>query len=191
MDGARTLYCKGLWQPLSRSVASDARSTAQPHRPRRLLGPPRTRWLGGGEPTAANHEARPHHGDVCDARDRRGGLCGGVVLLQPRPDATVHPRRSDGSDDRDTEGRQVARRRREWSGVAGERARVRADVPAAAADGQIQRMSAREWRVTVGEHQTTAVYEPGTGESAERPLFVCAHGAGGNMSDRGMLATAS
>jgi len=52
-------------------------------------------------------------------------------------------------------------------------------------------MSAREWKVTVGEHQTTAVYEPGTGESAERPLFVCAHGAGGSMSDRGMLATAN
>ena len=52
-------------------------------------------------------------------------------------------------------------------------------------------MSAREWKVTVGEHQTTAVYEPGTGESVERPLFVCAHGAGGSMSDRGMLATAN
>ena len=48
-----------------------------------------------------------------------------------------------------------------------------------------------EWQVTVGEHQTTAVYEPGAGESAELPLFVCAHGAGGSMSDRGMLATAN
>ena len=52
-------------------------------------------------------------------------------------------------------------------------------------------MSAHEWKVTVGEHQTTAVYEPGAVESAERPLFVCAHGAGGSMSDRGMLATAN
>ena len=52
-------------------------------------------------------------------------------------------------------------------------------------------MSAVEWKVTVGEHETTAVYEPGDGERAQLPLFVCAHGAGGNMSDRGMLATAN
>lgn len=52
-------------------------------------------------------------------------------------------------------------------------------------------MSAIEWRVPVGEHETTAVYEPGAGERAELPLFVCAHGAGGHMADRGMLATAN
>jgi uncharacterized protein len=52
-------------------------------------------------------------------------------------------------------------------------------------------MSAIEWRVTVGEHETTALYEPGAGERAELPLFVGAHGAGGNMSDRAMLATAN
>ena len=52
-------------------------------------------------------------------------------------------------------------------------------------------MSAVEWKVTVGANETTAVYEPGAGTSAELPLFVCAHGAGGNMSDRGMLATAN
>ena len=51
-------------------------------------------------------------------------------------------------------------------------------------------MSAVEWKVAVGENETTAVYEPGTGESAALPLFVCAHGAGGTMADRGMLATA-
>ena len=51
-------------------------------------------------------------------------------------------------------------------------------------------MSAVEWKVAVGEEETTAVYEPGAEGSAELPLFVCAHGAGGNMSDRGMLATA-
>ena len=51
-------------------------------------------------------------------------------------------------------------------------------------------MSAVEWKVAVGEHETTAVYEPGDGERAALPLFVCAHGAGGNMSDRSMLATA-
>jgi predicted alpha/beta-hydrolase family hydrolase len=52
-------------------------------------------------------------------------------------------------------------------------------------------MSTVEWTVPVGEHTTTAVYEPGAGERAELPLFVCAHGAGGSMSDRGMLATAN
>ena len=51
-------------------------------------------------------------------------------------------------------------------------------------------MNAVEWKVAVGAEETTAVYEPGAGSSTELPLFVCAHGAGGNMSDRGMLATA-
>jgi predicted alpha/beta-hydrolase family hydrolase len=52
-------------------------------------------------------------------------------------------------------------------------------------------MSAVEWKVAVGESETTALYEPGAGTSAQLPLFVCAHGAGGNKSDRGMLATAN
>ena len=52
-------------------------------------------------------------------------------------------------------------------------------------------MSAVEWKVAVGAGETSAVYEPGAGESARLPLFVCAHGAGGSMSDRGMLATAN
>ena len=51
-------------------------------------------------------------------------------------------------------------------------------------------MSAVEWKVPVGAKETTAMYEPGAGASADLPLFVCAHGAGGSMSDRGMLATA-
>jgi predicted alpha/beta-hydrolase family hydrolase len=46
-----------------------------------------------------------------------------------------------------------------------------------------------EWTVAVGSESTTAVYEPGGGDRS-RPLFVCAHGAGGSMADRGMLATA-
>jgi predicted alpha/beta-hydrolase family hydrolase len=50
-------------------------------------------------------------------------------------------------------------------------------------------MSAVEWKVAVGAEETTAVYEPGAGNGAALPLFVCAHGAGGNMSDRGTLAT--
>jgi predicted alpha/beta-hydrolase family hydrolase len=52
-------------------------------------------------------------------------------------------------------------------------------------------MSAVEWKVAVGAGETSAVFEPGAGESARLPLFVCAHGAGGSMSDRGMLATAN
>ena len=52
-------------------------------------------------------------------------------------------------------------------------------------------MSAVEWKVRVGADETTAVYEPGAGGGAELPLFVCAHGAGGSMADRGMVATAN
>jgi predicted alpha/beta-hydrolase family hydrolase len=53
-------------------------------------------------------------------------------------------------------------------------------------------MSAAEWKVAVGADETTAVYEPPPPTSgAERAVYVCAHGAGGNMSDRGMLASAT
>ena len=45
-------------------------------------------------------------------------------------------------------------------------------------------MSAVEWRVPVGADGTTAIYEPGMRRQAA--VFVCAHGAGGNMRDRGM-----
>ena len=52
-------------------------------------------------------------------------------------------------------------------------------------------MSMIAWNVPVGTDETTAVYEPAAGNGAELPVFVCAHGAGGSKSDRGMLATAS
>lgn len=52
-------------------------------------------------------------------------------------------------------------------------------------------MSAIEWKVAVGDAETTALYEPGTDGGEALPLFVCAHGAGGSMSDRGMVATAN
>jgi len=46
-----------------------------------------------------------------------------------------------------------------------------------------------EWRVAVGGEETSAVFEPSV--TAEQGIvFVCAHGAGGNMNDRGMLALA-
>ena len=46
------------------------------------------------------------------------------------------------------------------------------------------------WRVAVGGDETSAVFEPAT--SGEQGIvLVCAHGAGGNMNDRGILQTAN
>jgi predicted alpha/beta-hydrolase family hydrolase len=47
--------------------------------------------------------------------------------------------------------------------------------------------AAGEWRVRVGAEETSAVFEPALA-SAGGGLFVFAHGAGGHMADRGMLA---
>jgi predicted alpha/beta-hydrolase family hydrolase len=49
--------------------------------------------------------------------------------------------------------------------------------------------AAGEWRVKVGAEETSAVFEPALAP-AGGALFVCAHGAGGHMADRGMLAVA-
>ena len=46
-----------------------------------------------------------------------------------------------------------------------------------------------EWRVPVGKDETSAVFEPST-TSDTGVVFVCAHGAGGNMYDNGMTKTA-
>jgi predicted alpha/beta-hydrolase family hydrolase len=44
-----------------------------------------------------------------------------------------------------------------------------------------------EWSVPVGDQHTRAIYD----EAAPgNPVFVCAHGAGGNLADRATLATA-
>jgi predicted alpha/beta-hydrolase family hydrolase len=51
-------------------------------------------------------------------------------------------------------------------------------------------MSAVDWRVEVAGDETRAVYEPAAA-APQRAVFVCAHGAGGNMSDRSMLAAAN
>ena len=48
---------------------------------------------------------------------------------------------------------------------------------------------AAEWKVAVGDAETTAVFEPATTGDASA-VFVCAHGAGGHMADRGMLRVA-
>jgi uncharacterized protein len=45
-----------------------------------------------------------------------------------------------------------------------------------------------EWRVRVGSDETSAVYDPADGGSGA--LFVFAHGAGGNLNDRGVVSTA-
>jgi predicted alpha/beta-hydrolase family hydrolase len=46
-----------------------------------------------------------------------------------------------------------------------------------------------EWRVQVGADKTSAVLDRATTANASA-VFVCAHGAGGNMFDRGMQQTA-
>lgn len=42
------------------------------------------------------------------------------------------------------------------------------------------------WKVRVGEETTSALFEPA--EGADAPVFVCAHGAGGNMNDGAVRA---
>jgi predicted alpha/beta-hydrolase family hydrolase len=46
-----------------------------------------------------------------------------------------------------------------------------------------------EWRVAVGDDETTVVFDP-AGPAPTDTVFICAHGAGGHMSDRGMLKLA-
>jgi predicted alpha/beta-hydrolase family hydrolase len=51
-------------------------------------------------------------------------------------------------------------------------------------------MTAIDWRVEVGEDDTRAVYDAATSGN-DSALFICAHGAGGNMADRSTLAAAN
>jgi uncharacterized protein len=46
------------------------------------------------------------------------------------------------------------------------------------------------WTVAVGSETTSAIYEPGQSDLIADTVFVCAHGAGGNMLDGGMQKTA-
>jgi predicted alpha/beta-hydrolase family hydrolase len=57
-------------------------------------------------------------------------------------------------------------------------------------DTPIQSVRA-EWRVKVGSEETSAVYEAAENDPHGECCFVCAHGAGGNMNDRGILQTAN
>jgi predicted alpha/beta-hydrolase family hydrolase len=49
-------------------------------------------------------------------------------------------------------------------------------------------MNRKEWRVKVGDAETSAMFEPAEGD--ENAVYVCAHGAGGNMLDRSMSGMA-
>ncbi len=42
------------------------------------------------------------------------------------------------------------------------------------------------WTVDVGNDTTTAIYDAGAGDVIRDTVFICAHGAGGNMIDGGM-----
>jgi len=46
-----------------------------------------------------------------------------------------------------------------------------------------------QWQIAVGDAQTSAVFERARQSDADT-VFICAHGAGGQMNDRGMLALA-
>jgi predicted alpha/beta-hydrolase family hydrolase len=43
----------------------------------------------------------------------------------------------------------------------------------------------QEWRVKVGAEETSAVFDPA--ETPDAPVFICAHGAGGHLGDRGLV----
>jgi predicted alpha/beta-hydrolase family hydrolase len=48
-------------------------------------------------------------------------------------------------------------------------------------------MAETKWRIPVGEAETSAIADDAP---ADAPVFVCAHGAGGNMHDRGTFTAA-
>ena len=54
-----------------------------------------------------------------------------------------------------------------------------------------QQQGRGEWRVAAGGEETSVVYEPASNGSDKGVCFVFAHGAGGNMNDRGVVQTAN
>lgn len=48
-----------------------------------------------------------------------------------------------------------------------------------------------KFTIPVGAESVSAVFEEPTAKAHRRIVYACAHGAGGNMTDRGMLATAN
>lgn len=57
--------------------------------------------------------------------------------------------------------------------------------------GRGQQLARGEWQVPVGGEETSAIFEPAASATESGIVFVCAHGAGGNMNDRGILQTAN
>src|SRR4051812_28943871 len=51
-------------------------------------------------------------------------------------------------------------------------------------------MTKAEWTVDVGGESTNAIYESST-TGADEAVFICAHGAGGSMTDRSTVAAAN
>lgn len=107
---------------------SDTRSTPKPDRPCRLLDSTGSGWMDGGRVSSATDQARPLHIDLRGAGNLRGGLCGGVVLLQPRPHAAIHTRSINRSNVRAAEGHRGSRRCRECAGVTRKRGGVRVGI---------------------------------------------------------------
>lgn len=56
---------------------------------------------------------------------------------------------------------------------------------------KIIRVSRNPWSIAVGTDAVSGIYEEPSVATTTRVVFACAHGAGGNMMDRGMLATAN
>lgn len=51
-------------------------------------------------------------------------------------------------------------------------------------------MADTRWTIAVGSDETAAAFDPPRGD-ATRPVFICAHGAGGNMEDASVKAVSS
>jgi predicted alpha/beta-hydrolase family hydrolase len=47
------------------------------------------------------------------------------------------------------------------------------------------------WKIRVGEDETTAAWDPPAAGSEDSTVFICAHGAGGHMADRSVVAVTS
>lgn len=54
-----------------------------------------------------------------------------------------------------------------------------------------QQLVRGEWRVAVGGEETSVVFDPPSGATDLDAVIVFAHGAGGNMNDRGVVQTAN
>jgi uncharacterized protein len=58
-------------------------------------------------------------------------------------------------------------------------------------EARINTDKVQHWRISVGDETTSAEFDPATTNAKDGVVFVCAHGAGGNMNDRGLVATSA